>query len=156
MKTSSQIISELDQKTISTIEKSNSYLLEIEGESFDLTLEDFEIQFEDIPGWQVAVDRDITVALDTTLTPELEAEGMACELVNRIQNIRKNSDFNVTDRIRVEVEDHEAVRDAIRLFGTLISNEVLADSLTLGAAAQGDLTEIDEELSVKIAVNLVK
>ena len=156
MKTAGQIISELDQKTISRIEKSNSYLLEIEGESFDLTLEDFEIQFEDIPGWQVAVDRDITVALDTTLTPELEAEGMARELVNRIQNIRKNSDFNVTDRIRVEVEDHEAVRDAIRLFGTLISNEVLADSLTLGAAAQGELTEIDEELSVRIEVKLVK
>jgi isoleucyl-tRNA synthetase len=152
MKTAGQIISELDQKTISTIEKTNSYLLEIEGESFDLTLEDFEIQFEDIPGWQVAVDRDITVALDTTLTPELEAEGMARELVNRIQNIRKNSDFNVTDRIRVEVEDHEAVRDAVLLFGTLISNEVLADSLVLGKAADGELTEIDEELSLSIEV----
>lgn len=152
MKAAAQIISELDQKSISEVEKTNIFNLNIEGESFELTLEDFEIQFEDIPGWQVAVDRDITVALDTTLTPELEAEGMARELVNRIQNIRKNSDFNVTDRIRVEVEDHEAVRDAVRLFGTLISNEVLAQSLSLGTAAHGVLTEIDEDLSVRIAV----
>lgn len=156
MKTAAQVISEIDQKTISGIEKTNHYHMEIEGEHFDLTLEDFEIIFEDIPGWQVAVDRDITVALDTTLTPELEAEGMARELVNRIQNIRKNSDFNVTDRIRVEVEDHEAMRDAIRWFGSLISNEVLADSLTLGPAANGELIEIDEDLSVKIEVQRLK
>ena len=101
MKAAVQVISGLGQEDISKIEKSNAYELVVGEETYNLTLEDFEIVSEDIPGWQVASDGELTVALDTTLTDELRHEGIARELVNRIQNLRKSSDFEVTDRIAI-------------------------------------------------------
>jgi len=155
MKDGSALIAEFDQKTISNLEKTNQHILEIDGTRFMITLEDVEISFDEIPGWQVAVDRDITVALDVSLTDDLIDEGIARELVNRIQNIRKTKDFNVTDKINIEIEDHEMVRAAIYKFGEYIKAEVLGLSILLGESVKGELVDITEELSLKIYVQKI-
>jgi len=152
MKAGAAIISQLGNDDIVEIEKTNSYSLQLEGEQFDLSLEDFEIVSEDIPGWQVASDKEITVALDVTLTDDLLAEGTARELVNRIQNIRKTKDFNVTDRINIQIEDHESIRTAVDQFSDYICAEVLADALTISSDVDGDLIEIAEDVTLKMDV----
>jgi len=155
MKDGSALIAEFDQKTISNLEKTNQHILEIDGTRFMITLEDVEISFDEIPGWQVAVDRDITVALDVSLTDDLIDEGIARELVNRIQNIRKTKDFNVTDKINIEIEDHKMVRAAINKFGEYIKAEVLGLSISLGESVKGELVDITEELSLNIDVQKI-
>jgi isoleucyl-tRNA synthetase len=153
MKAAAQIIAGFDQDDISQIEKTNSYQLSINGDSYDLSLADFEIVTEDIPGWQVANDGPLTVALDVTLTPSLEAEGMARELVNRIQNIRKDKDFDVTDRIRVSLESNDSVRAAVEEFGDYVANETLAEGIQLAEKIDGGVeVELPGELKVQIAV----
>jgi isoleucyl-tRNA synthetase len=155
MKLAAQLISEMSQETINEIEKTGHYELPINGACYDLTLEDFEIAAEDIPGWLVATDGVLTVALDITLTPDLLAEGMARELVNRIQNIRKNSDFNVTDRIEVAMTRHPEVEAAVGQFGEYIKNETLANSIVFADDAEGEETELTEGVVVKIGVRKV-
>jgi len=155
MKAGQAMIVDFDQKAISELEKTNAYTLEIEGEKFVLTTEDIEISFDEIPGWQVAVDKEITVALDISLTDDLIAEGIARELVNRIQNIRKTSDFNVTDKITIAIEDHEIIRAAVAQYGDYIKAEVLGVSIGLGNADSGELVEINEDVSLKIDVRKV-
>jgi len=153
MKEANKIISDFSNEEISKIEKSGGYTLELEGETYELTLEDLEITTEDIPGWLVASDGKLTVALDVTVTSELEAEGMARELVNRIQNIRKDKDFNVTDRIRVTLERKEAIVPAVEQYGDYIKTEVLAESLELSEGApNGETIELPdgEEVSVDV------
>ena len=120
MKAAIPLINQLGQEDIAQIEANNAYKLSIDGQDYDLTLADFVISAEDIPGWLVANDGDLTVALDITLTDDLKAEGMARELVNRIQNVRKNKDFNVTDRINVALEKHDLVTAAVASFGDYI------------------------------------
>jgi len=154
MKAGADQIAAFDQQQIGNLERNGTMTLIFDGESFDISREDVEVSFDDIPGWQVAVDRDITVALDVTLTDELIAEGLAKELINRIQNIRKSSDFNVTDRINVIVEDHEIIRPSIQQFGRFICNEVLADNISLEKSLQGEPVEITEEVSLTIKVTL--
>ncbi|MEM6699599.1 MAG: class I tRNA ligase family protein, partial [Bacteroidota bacterium] len=131
MKVAAQTISQFTQEDIATLEKSGAYTLQAGEENYDLTLEDFEITAEDIPGLLVANDGALTVALDINITDDLAAEGMARELVNRIQNIRKGKDFDVTDRIQVQIQQHEALQAAVAQFGEYIKNEVLADVLEL-------------------------
>ncbi len=153
MKDAVQIIKGLGQEDIQQIEAQNRYQLSINGDTFDLTLEDFEIITEDIPGWQVANDGPLTVALDVTITDELEAEGMARDLVNRIQNIRKDKDFEVTDKIAIAVEQHEAVSAAIAQFGDYIKSETLALSLgTVAAIEDGEAIELPGEVKLQISV----
>ncbi len=152
MKDGANIISGLDQDAIAAIEKSNSYKLEVNGETFDLSLEDFEIVSEDIPGWQVATDKDITIALDISLTDTLKAEGLAREIVNRIQNIRKTQDFNVTDKIVVTIEAHESLKPVLSEFSDYISNEVLATGLSLSDNVAGDKIDLVDEIAVAIQV----
>jgi isoleucyl-tRNA synthetase len=152
MKAASEIIGNLDQLAISKIEKSGHYTLDIEGESFDLNLEDFEILSEDIPGWQVAVDREITVALDISMTEELIQEGTARELINRIQNIRKNSDLEVTDRIVVQFESHAETDAAIRNFDEYIRTEVLAVELQIVQEADAEKVDVLDGVSISILV----
>ena len=130
MKAANGIIMAMDQDAIAQLEKTNSFQLEIEGTNYELTTEDVEVTTEDIPGWSVASDKDITVALDVTLTDELLAEGTAKELVNRIQNIRKSSGLEVTDRINVVIESTEEVTTALALYSNYIADEVLADSVS--------------------------
>jgi isoleucyl-tRNA synthetase len=152
MKAGAQAITEMTQQQISALEKTGKHMLVVENESFELSTEDIEIHFDEIPGWQVAVDRDVTVALDVTISEDLLAEGFARELVNRIQNIRKTFDFAVTDRITVEIERHEAIEKAVAQYGDYIQNEVLANQIQLGEAQDGELAEITEMLSLRIAV----
>ncbi len=154
MKAASQIINAFRQEDIAKLEKSGSYQLNIEDTAFDLTLEDFEITTEDIPGWLVASDGPLTVALDVTLTDSLRAEGMARELVNRIQNLRKSKDFNVTDKIAIRLENHEAINEAVNLFGDYICNEVLATKLDLSELSEGDEIDLTEEVKLKVQVEL--
>lgn len=125
------------------------------GEFYNLTPEDIIVTTANVPGWQVAVDRDITVALDISLTDDLIAEGIARELVNRIQNIRKTSDFNVTDKITIAIEDHDIIRPAVTQFGEYIKAEVLGISIALGNADAGELVEITDDVSLKIKVEKV-
>ncbi|MEM9888010.1 MAG: DUF5915 domain-containing protein, partial [Bacteroidota bacterium] len=153
MKVAAQAISKFSQEDIASLEKSGAYSLQVGDESYDLTLEDFEITAEDIPGLLVANDGALTVALDINITDELAAEGMARELVNRIQNIRKGKDFDVTDRIQVQIEQHEAVQAAVAQFGDYIKNEVLADVLELvETVADGESVELPGAVGVLIGV----
>ena len=153
MKGAVQVINQLDQAAITQIEKTNAFQLEVNGTAYELTMEDFDIVTEDIPGWQVASDGDVTVALDVTITPELEAEGMARDLVNRIQNIRKDKDFEVTDRIHVRLQQHDAVASAIQQYGSYIQAETLAESLELAADVKGGTEiELPGELNLLVSV----
>ncbi len=154
MKFASQTIGAFNQDDIAALEKSGSYQLVADGETFDLTMEDFEISTEDIPGWLVASDGPLTVAMDVTITDELAAEGTARELVNRIQNLRKSKDFNVTDKIVVTLEKHEAITSAIEKFGDYICNEVLATKLDLSELQEGDEIDLTDEIKLKVQVQL--
>lgn len=155
MKAGSDLIAGLDSNHINDLERSNNLTLTINGEIYTLDKEDVEVSFDEIPGWQVAIDRDITVALDINLTAELIAEGMARELVNRIQNLRKSSDFNVTDKIVITIEDHATVRSAVNGYGDYIKNEVLGTEIALKNQVDGETVELTEELSIKIAIEKV-
>lgn len=111
-----------------------------------------EILAEDIPGWAVGNAGDLTVALDVTITPELQAEGNARELVNRIQNIRKDRDFEITDKVKVVLARTPLTEAALGSFADYIASQVLASELTLGQPA-GDVTvmEIDgQEIPVSV------
>jgi isoleucyl-tRNA synthetase len=104
-----------------------------------------EITSEDVPGWMVASRGPLTVALDITVTPELEREGNARELVNRIQKIRKDNGFELTDRIKVQIGGAETLMETIRQFNHYICAEILADQLELvPEVANGTLIEVNE------------
>ncbi|MBK8723998.1 MAG: isoleucine--tRNA ligase [Saprospiraceae bacterium] len=156
MKDAAAIIENMTQAEIANAEKNQQFQIEISGEKFDLNLEDLIITSEDIPGWQVASDGALTVALDTTIDEKLAAEGTARELINRIQNIRKSSDFNIVDRISITLEDHPIIRNAVDQFGTYICNETLADNITLSTNVDAELVEIYEDLIIPIKVVLKK
>ena len=122
-----------------------------------VTAADFEITSEDMPGWLVASEGKLTVALDITITDELRREGVARELVNRIQNIRKDSGFEVTDKIRVEIEASELTAAAVESFADYIASQTLAVEVGSVAGPKGDFvvdTDIDE-VPLKIAVTRV-
>ncbi len=156
MKEAAAIIGGFDQNTISKIEKEQAYTISVNGNDFDLALEDFEISVAEIPGWQVAQDREITLALDITLTDELRAEGLARELVNRIQNIRKSSDFNVTDKIIVTLTKHDDLDMAIQKFGDYIKSEVLAnDIVEVANLNAGEEQDLGNEIKVYIQLKVV-
>ena len=157
MKEASGIISQFSQEDIASIEKTGVYSLSINGESYELGLADFEISAEEIPGWQVAQDRDITVALDINLTEELESEGMARELVNRIQGIRRDIGLEVTDKINILIENHPAIENAAQGYDDYIKTEVLALDIALHNKEQmpADPVEINlpGDINVLISVN---
>ncbi|MCR9099259.1 MAG: isoleucine--tRNA ligase [bacterium] len=153
MKVAAQEINSMSQEDIAHIEQTGKYTLAANGNTYELTLEDFEITAEDIPGLLVANDGPLTVALDITLTPELEAEGMARDIVNRIQNIRKDSGFEVTDKIKVVMEEADAVASAVAQFGDYIKAETLTADLQLSAdVANGQEIELPGEVKVQIQV----
>jgi isoleucyl-tRNA synthetase len=142
-----------DQNDIRTIETTGQYELNIEGEPLVLQLDEVDITSEDIPGWLVASEGRITVALDITITPELLAEGNARELVNRIQNLRKEMELNVTDRINVQVQKHEEINSAIINFNAYIRTEVLAENLLLvDHVNNGNILDVNG-ISLYIAIN---
>lgn len=152
MKAAAELIQNLSQDEISQFEKTGTLSLNIEGENYTAEREDIEIISEDIPGWQVASEEGITVALDVQLDDALIAEGNARELVNRIQNIRKNSGLNVTDRITINIESLEGVSEAVGLYGDFIKNETLANSISVDSKVDGTKVEWLEGEEIGIAV----
>lgn len=129
MKAVAGLISSLSQKEITTIENQGKINLTLDDHSLEILEGDVEIVNQDIPGWLVANEGKLTVALDITITDELEQEGMARELVNRIQNLRKELNFDVTDKISIQIEAHPVVQESILHFGTYIKNQTLATKL---------------------------
>ena len=153
-KAMSALIAQFTQEQIAEIEANAETCLELNGEKVTVTAADFEITSEDMPGWLVASEGKLTVALDITITDELRREGVARELVNRIQNIRKDSGFEVTDKIRVEIEANELTTPAIESFADYIAQQTLAVEVKASAAPQGEFvvdSDIDE-VALKIAV----
>jgi isoleucyl-tRNA synthetase len=131
MKAVSAALAAFTQEDISRLEKDGKYNLAIDGETISLQLAEVDISSEDIPGWTVANKGALTVALDITITPELEAEGNAREFVNRIQKIRKDSGFELTDRIEVQVVANNGIKDSLAQFKDYICAEILADKLEI-------------------------
>jgi isoleucyl-tRNA synthetase len=145
-------IAAFDQAEIGALEKNGSITLSVEDSTYTLTLDDVIITAEDLPGWKTAGDGSLTVALDVTLTPELQAEGIARDLVNRIQNLRKEMGFNVTDRVRIELEGHPALLPAVHHFGDYIQSEVLATELVLNTFQEGTPVELEDGVQVRIRI----
>jgi isoleucyl-tRNA synthetase len=157
MKAVAEAINKLEQKDITELEKEGSLKIEFRGggnlsylmaeqltDYYSLLTTDVEIIAEDVPGWQVANLGKLTVALDVTVTEELKQEGISRELVNRIQNLRKEKGFEVTDRITVRVTDDAYISEAVKNNLSYICAEILADSLVLNAElTEGDEVEID-------------
>ena len=158
MKQIAALTAQFSQERIAEIESAPESVLEIDGQKIVVTPADFEITSEDMPGWLVASEGKLTVALDITLTDELRAEGVARELINRIQNIRKDSGFEVTDKIRVEIEQKELVADAVARYADYIGSQTLAVEVKSSAEPQGEVvvaTDIDEE-PLRIAVTRIR
>ena len=143
-------MNELSQEQIAILEQNGCIALSVEGQEVIVEVADVEIISEDIPGWLVSNEGNLTVALEVELTDELRNEGMARELINRIQNMRKDGGLEITDRINVIISDSESIRNAVDGFADYIKTQVLADSLVI---ADNDGQEIDlDELKVNIKV----
>ena len=148
MKQIAALVATFDQQRIAEIETSEKLVLEVAGEQLEVTREDFEITSEDMPGWLVASEGKLTVALDITVTDELRREGVARELINRIQNLRKDSGLEVTDKIAVEVEALDELSDSLAVFGDYVAQQVLAVEIKAVAEPAGEFaatTDLDEK-----------
>lgn len=144
-------IANFNAEQISTLEKEGK--LDIQG--YEITLDDVEISTKDIPGWTVTSDGKTTVALDLTLTDELKSEGIAREFINRIQNLRKDKDFDLTDRIVISLEDNSPFMDDIRKNEEYISSEVLSNKIEI-VSSLSNFNEIEiDEVNFKINVEKI-
>ena len=158
MKQIAALTATFTQEQIAAIEAADETLLDVGGEKIAVTPADFEITSEDMPGWLVATEGKLTVALDITVTEELRREGVARELINRIQNIRKDSGFEVTDKIRVQIELKPQVEGAIADFADYIASQTLAVEVKGAAEPQGAFvvdTDVNDE-PLRIAVTRVQ
>lgn len=145
----------MDQDAISELESKASYTFDIDGQMATIELSDVEIISEDIEGWLVANEGRLTVALDITISDALRKEGIARELVNRIQNIRKSSGLDITDRITVKISDIEQIRGAISEYKDYIAGQVLADKIILEPNVKGvEITDM-EDLVLAISVEKI-
>ena len=141
MKAVAAEINAMTQDQIAQMESEGNY--QLSTVNYQLVAEDVEILTEDMPGWLVANNGILTIALDIELTDELIEEGIARELINRIQNLRKSSGLEITDRIEIELEDREEIHNAVLHCNDYIASQVLATSLTLGANVAGESVEMD-------------
>lgn len=155
MKQLAGLINNMSQEEIAQIEEEGRFLFTIDGDSYEITLDDVEIINQDIPGWLVLNEGKITVALDITITEALQQEGIARELVNRIQNIRKESSFDVTDKINIKIENHAAIGNAIKNFGDYIKNQTLAETLDTTEKIEGNNSALLElnDISLRMTVS---
>lgn len=157
MKKVAAAIQNLTQPQIAGLERDGNIDLDLDGEKVTVELADVDVISEDIPGWLVANEGNITVALDITVTPELRREGIAREIVNRIQNIRKDRGYNITDKISLVFAPVAETEEAIREYASYISRQVLAETLTVEPVAEGsdgvEILDIDGvNLPVAIAL----
>ncbi|WP_321369436.1 isoleucine--tRNA ligase [uncultured Draconibacterium sp.] len=158
MKQIAGAVNQLDQDAISAFEGTGEYELTVGDEKIMLSLDDVEIQTEDIPGWTVATEGQMTIALDINLTDELKQEGIAREFINKIQNLRKESDFEVTDRINLRIAKHEEYNVAVENYKDYICVQTLADSLELVEntdSEKANEVEIDKDVTAKIEIEKV-
>jgi isoleucyl-tRNA synthetase len=152
MKAAAALINNLDQQQIAIMEREQSLNIMVDGEQIILTPEDMDIIAEDIPGWSVAHKDSLTVALDISISEELQHEGNAREIVNRIQKIRKDADYELTDRIAVFIEKNAQLNDSIIKFYTYICAEILADKMDIiDNVSDGVIIEVNET-PIKIQV----
>jgi isoleucyl-tRNA synthetase len=142
MKAVNDLLSNYTQEEIAALEQSGKTSLRVEGQAIEISLDEVELRSEDIPGWLVAAENGVTVALDITLTDELVQEGIARELINRIQNLRKDKDFEVTDRIAVTLTKHSELENAVRNNFEYICSETLATGLQFVSENPLDSQEI--------------
>jgi isoleucyl-tRNA synthetase len=158
MKEVSSAIMGMSQTDISQIERDGKFEITVAGENQSVTLEDVEIISEDIPGWLVANEDRLTVALDVTITEELKQEGIARELINRIQNLRKDAGFDVTDKVKISILKHELIEQAIDNHKEYIASQTLAldilmvDAMPCGSASS---VELDTDLFTSIKVEKI-
>jgi isoleucyl-tRNA synthetase len=152
MKQVAALIAELPQEAIAVFEKDGSYTLQVEGQAILVETSDVEILSEDIPGWLVANEGRLTVALDITLTDELKEEGLARELVNRIQNIRKTNNFEITDKIKIQLTDQADVRLALNNWKNYVMAQTLAVALDLtNDVEEGQSLDMDDlDLTIRV------
>jgi isoleucyl-tRNA synthetase len=158
MKDIARALDGFGQEDISCFETQGWWNLSAGGETIELLNEDVEISSEDIPGWLVANEGKLTVALDVNITQELKDEGIAREFVNRIQNIRKDSGFEVTDKIGVEIQDHELIRGAVNQYRDYIAQQTLALSVTLVdrlAISEASAVEIEDNIITYVRVSKI-
>lgn len=158
MKQVAAAIQALGQQEISCLERDGKITLMIDGTEASVDAADVEIISEDIPGWLVANEGNVTVALDITVTPSLRQEGVAREIVNRIQNLRKSRDYQITDRINIVFAASQLTDDAVAGYADYISRQVLADTLAVGEVADDELTEVldIDGTDVKVRITLSK
>ena len=142
----------MSQEEIHQFEKNNGTHLDIDGVDVELTLEDALISTQDIPGWAVTSQDDLTVALDMTITDELLLEGLAREIVNRVQNLRKTGGFEVTDRIELLIDMNDKIKDTIDKFGDYICTETLATITRVDALEGVEAEELVEGVNVKLMI----
>ena len=142
----------MSQDEIHAFEKNGGTHLDVDGVDVELTLEDALISTQDIPGWAVTSQDDLTVALDMTITDELMQEGLAREIVNRVQNLRKTGGFEVTDRIELLIEKNDKINDAVAKYGDYICNETLATITEVDALEGVEAEELVEGINVKLKI----
>lgn len=153
MKSIATMVGHMNQDDIANVEANGGWSGEIDGITVELDLQDFEIIAQDIPGWLVASEGGITVALDITISEALKAEGIARELVNRVQNLRKDSGLEVTDRIVLKVETNKLVQDAIAANKAYVCAEVLANDIQFEALDdQALITDLEKDADTKLAI----
>ncbi|MCY1721748.1 isoleucine--tRNA ligase [Prolixibacteraceae bacterium Z1-6] len=158
MKQIAGAVNQLGQDAISAFESAGEYEILAGDEKVMLALEDVEIQTEDIPGWIVATEGQMTIALDIDVTEELKQEGIAREFINKIQNLRKESDFEVTDRIKLSIAKHVGFNDAVEKHKEYICTQTLADSLILVEnvdVEKANAVEIDKDVTAQIEIEKV-
>ncbi len=151
MKAVAAAVDALTQEQIAELETNGTIGINVEGNTLTVEVADVDIISEDIPGWLVANEGALTVALEVELTDELKQEGMAREIINRVQNIRKESGLEITDRISITLAPQAEIETSVKAFGEYIKTQVLADSIEIAA---NDGTEVDFDdfkLNIKIA-----
>ena len=152
MKQVAAAVTAMNQEQISVLENEGKIVLDLNGTPAEIETSEVEIFSEDIPGWVVANEGVLTVALDTVVTEELRREGIARELVSKIQNIRKGSGFEITDKIKVSLSKNEQTDSAVKEYNTYICNQVLANSLNLVDEVKDGIELSFDDFSLYVSV----
>ena len=156
MKDIAAAFAQFTQSDISAIEASENYSFTLAGSEVVLESADYEITSEDMPGWLVASEGKLTVAMDITITDSLKKEGLARELINRIQNLRKDKDFEITDRIEVTIEKRDDVADALSEFDKYVCEQTLSEKITLVESLEGaDEVEWADDNMLRISIKVL-
>jgi isoleucyl-tRNA synthetase len=149
-------IAGMSNQDIHRFERDGEFELDLGDERISISIDDVEIVSEDLPGWLVANEGKLTVALDINITDELKYEGIAREFINRIQNIRKESGFDVTDKIMIEICKHDAINEAIIRYSDYIGSQTLADKINLVDNLNGDSREIEIDEDIRTLIKIVR